>query len=130
MLTLLAFLKRRADLSPAAFRDYYDNHHVPLVLGFTAPPLVYKRNYLRRDDLLLDGGDKIQFDVVVEQVFSDRAAFERWIGDLSAPGVGEQIKADEARFLDHAQYFAYLVDQDVTTEPATPAKTWSRQPEG
>jgi hypothetical protein len=40
----------RGDISVEEFRDYYENHHVPLVLGFAPMPRVYKRNYLIRGD--------------------------------------------------------------------------------
>ena len=116
MLKLFAFLAKRADLDARAFRDYYEKHHVPLICSLAPPPLVYKRNYLQRDDeITLDGGAAIGFDVVTEQVFSDRAAFHAWIGALSAPGNGQRVRDDEARFLDHAHYFAYVVEECVTT---------------
>ena len=60
MLKLFAFLAKRADLTPQAFRDYYENHHVPLICSLVAPPLVYKRNYVQRGDALnLEGGAAI-----------------------------------------------------------------------
>ena len=115
MLKLFAFLARRPDLTPTAFRDYYEGTHVPLINSLVEPPLVYKRNYLQRGDALtLDGGPAIGFDVVTEQVFADRDAFEAWMGALSQPGTRERVRADEERFLDHAHYFAYVVDEWVT----------------
>jgi len=114
MLKVLAFLKRHPDLDARAFRDYYENHHAPLICSLAPPPLSYKRNYLQRQELLVDGGAAIGFDVVTEQVFADRAAFEAWLAALSVPGVGEQVRADEARFLDHSHYFAYFVEEGVT----------------
>lgn len=116
MLKVFAFLAKRKDLDSPAFRDYYENHHVPLICSLVPPPLVYKRNYLQRGELVkLDGGSAIGFDVVTEQVFADRAAFHAWIGKLSAPGIGELVRADEERFLDHSHYFAYVVEECVTT---------------
>ena len=44
MLKLFAYLAKRADLDTRAFRDCYENHHVPLIGSFVPPPLVYKRN--------------------------------------------------------------------------------------
>lgn len=114
MLKVFAFLRRRADLGVDAFRAYYEGQHVPLICSLAPPPLIYKRNYLKREDTLIDGGAAIAFDVVTEQVFADRPAFDAWVAALSSPGVAEQVRADEARFLDHAHYFAYFVEEHVT----------------
>lgn len=114
MLKVLSFLKRRADLEPRAFRDYYENHHIPLVLSMARAPLVYKRNYVQREPPLLDGGAAIAFDVVTEQIFADQAAFDVWVHSLTGPGAGEKIREDEARFLDHSHYFAYFVEEETT----------------
>lgn len=77
------------------------------ICGPAPPPLVYKRNYLRRgDELNLDGGDRIGFDVVTEQVFADQAAFRAWIGQLSTLENGRLVREDEDRFLDRSHYFA------------------------
>jgi EthD domain len=111
MVKTLAFLKRREGLDAAAFRDYYENHHVPLICSLAPPPLVYTRNYLQRDQTLLDGGAAIGFDVVTELVWADRETYDAWIAKVSVP----EVSADESRFIDHAQYFAYFVDEHVTS---------------
>lgn len=116
MLKVFAFLARRTGMESQAFRDYYEDHHVPLICSLAPPPLVYKRNYLQRGDALnLDGGAAIGFDVVTEQVFADRETFLAWFGKLSEPGTGARVRADEERFLDHSRYFAYVVEEHVTT---------------
>ena len=116
MLKLFAFLARRKDMDAQAFRDHYEDRHVPLICSLAPPPLVYKRNYLKRgDELNLDGGSLIGLDVVTEQVFADRAAFQEWIGRMSAPESGRRVREDEDRFLDRAHYFAYVVEECVTT---------------
>lgn len=116
MLKLFAFLAKRSDMGQREFRDYYENNHVPLVCSLAGSPLVYKRNYLRRGDPLnLDGGGAIGFDVVTEQVFADKAAFQDWIGKVMLPGNRERIRADEEQFIDHSHYFAYVVDECETT---------------
>ena len=52
----------------------------------------------------------IDFDVVTELVFRDRAAFLEWIKKLSVDAIGE----DEARFLDRSRTRAYVVDEHAT----------------
>jgi hypothetical protein len=49
------------------------------------------------EELTKEGG-AVDFDFVTEQGFPDRAAFLAWMAQLSGPGVGEQVAADEAKF--------------------------------
>src|SRR6201996_4151763 len=115
MLKIFAFLARRQGMDVQAFRDHYENRHVPLICSLAPPPLVYKRNYLKRgDEINLEGGALIGFDVVTEQVFADRDTFQDWIGKLSTPENGPRVREDEDRFLDRSHYFAYVIEESVT----------------
>jgi hypothetical protein len=102
---VFAYLTKRQDLTSDAFMDYYENHHVPLVLSLAPMPRVYKRNYVVRDDPA--NLDAIGFDVVTEMVWDDRAGFESWIALLGVPAIAE----DEAKFLDRSQTKAHLIDE-------------------
>ena len=115
MFKVFAFLKKKKELSSEEFMNYYENHHVPLILSLTHTPLVYKRNYLKHGDPFNLASDKIGFDVVTEQIYSSREDLQAWLANLSKPEVGEKVRADEARFLDHSNYFAYVVDERVTS---------------
>jgi len=117
MLKILSFLAKKPELTTAEFIDYYEHHHVPLICGLLgAPSPVYKRNYLRRDEPGLHNDDAVRFDVVTELVFDDRRAFEAWSAQLLVPDVGARVKEDEARFLNHAHYLSYVVEEHVTTD--------------
>ena len=111
MFRVLAFLTKRDDLSAGAFADYYENHHVPLILKLAPPPLVYIRRY-RGEALTRDGGD-VDFDVVTELGFADRSGYVDWMARLA--GAGGQVGADEARFLDRTRTRAFLFEQCVTS---------------
>jgi uncharacterized protein (TIGR02118 family) len=111
MLKVFAFLTKSEDIETRAFIDYYENNHVPLVLSFAPAPTVYKRNYLMRDDEFNREGDTIDFDVVTELVFPDRAAFVDWIEKLSVEAIG----ADEEKFLDRSRTTAYVIEEHVTS---------------
>ena len=115
MLKLLAFLSKKKDIEMQTFIEYYEKTHVPLILRLASTPLVYKRRYLRRDDPLNKEDGEAGFDVVTELGFLDRAAFLAWQAQLSAPGAGEQVAADEAKFLDRARTRAYVVEECVTS---------------
>jgi hypothetical protein len=107
---VFAYLTKREGSTREALMDYYENHHVPLVLSLAPMPRVYKRNYLRRGDAANLESPAIEFDVVTEMVWDDRAGFENWITSLGVPAIAE----DEARFLDRSKTKAYVIDEGVS----------------
>ena len=107
MLKVFAFLTKREGLDTRAFIDYYENHHVPLVLSLAPRPPVYKRNYVVRGDELNREDPAIDFDVVTELVFPDRPAFAAWLEKLSV----EEIGVDEERFLNRSRTRAYVIEE-------------------
>jgi hypothetical protein len=107
---VFAYLTKRHDITSDAFMDYYENHHVPLVLSLAPLPPVYKRNYVVRGDAANLESPDITFDVVTEMAWDDRAGFETWITRLGVPAVAE----DEARFLDRSKTKAYLITERVS----------------
>ncbi|HEY4427025.1 MAG TPA: EthD domain-containing protein [Solirubrobacteraceae bacterium] len=110
MYKVYAYLSKRPDLSPEAFIDYYENHHVPLVLSFAPMPRVYKRNYLLRGHEGNREDPSIDFDVMTELVWEDRSGFDEWITKLGR----EEIATDEGQFLDRAKTRAYVVEEHVS----------------
>jgi hypothetical protein len=116
MFRVLGFLTKREGLETQAFIDYYENKHVPLICSLAPTPLVYKRRYLMPGEKLTSEGGAVDFDVITELGFHNRAAFLAWMGKLSGPGAGEQVAADEARFLDRSRTRAYVVEEYVTSE--------------
>ncbi len=115
MSRVVAFLTKRQGLDTRTFIDYYENKHVPLICRLAPTPIVYKRRYLFRDEGLAQEGGGVDFDVVTELGFSDRAAFLAWTARPLRTGRGrEQVAADEARFLDRSRTRAYVVEEYVT----------------
>jgi hypothetical protein len=49
MLKVMAFLVKKQGLDTGDLIDYYETHHVPLILSLAPAPTTYKRNYLLRD---------------------------------------------------------------------------------
>ena len=111
---ILSYLVKRDDMATEEFVDYYENHHVPLIVSLAPPPVVYKRHYVQRGDAVNIGEAAIDFDVVTEQVFADRA-FQSWIDSVTAGDAGERVAADEARFLDRSRTRSCIVNDYVTT---------------
>jgi EthD domain len=116
MLKILAFLTKREDIETRAFIEYCENHHVPLICSMAPTPIVYKRNYLMRgDELNTQEDDTPDFDVVTELVFPDRAAYLAWGAALGTGVPGEQVAADELKFLDPSRSRAYVIEEHATT---------------
>ena len=110
MFKMLAFLTKRVGMETSDFVDYYENRHVPLILKLATPPLVYKRHY--RGEALTRKGGAVDFDVVTELGFPDRAAYIDWMAQLASSG---QVGVDEARFLDRTQTRAFVFEECVTS---------------
>lgn len=66
MLKVMAFLVKKQGLESDELIDYYETHHVTLILSLAPAPTTYKRNYVVRDGAT-DGPD--DFDIVTELVF-------------------------------------------------------------
>jgi uncharacterized protein (TIGR02118 family) len=107
---VFAYLTKRPDITSEAFMDYYENKHVPLVLSLAPTPNVYKRNYVVRGDAANRESPAIDFDVITELVWDDRAGFEDWIARLGVPA----IAADEANFLDRSKTKACVIDEHIS----------------
>jgi hypothetical protein len=115
MFKVFGFLSKREGMTTQAFVDYYETNHVPLICRLAPTPIIYKRNYLSRWDELNRGDTAIDFDVVTELVFPDRAAYLAWRAELSKPGSGEQVVADEEKFLDRSRTRASIIEERVTS---------------
>jgi uncharacterized protein (TIGR02118 family) len=116
MLKIMAFLTKREDTETQAFIDYYENNHVPLITSLAPAPIVYKRSYLMRGHELSRDDASIDFDVVTELVFPDRAAYLAWGTAVGTGEPGEQVAADEAKFLDRSRTRAFVVEEHVTAD--------------
>jgi len=114
MFTMLSYLVKRDGMTVEDFVEYYENCHVPLILSLGPHPLVYKRRYLRRGDAANVAEETIEFDVVTEIAFADRAAFESWSTAVGTGVDGDRVAADEALFLDRSRTRATVIDDHVT----------------
>jgi uncharacterized protein (TIGR02118 family) len=110
MIKVFGYLKRKAGVSPVEFAHYYEHNHLPLVLSKAFTPMVYKRNYIQRGDVVNIEGDEIGFDCMTELVFADRDDLLAWMASLG----GDDIARDEENFIDRAATRAYVVDERTT----------------
>jgi len=94
------FFKRRPDLAPAAFHDYWRNRHPEFVCRI--PGL---RRYVQNHAITDDG----PFDGIAEVWFEDMDAMR---ANAGRPEL-EAVRADEANFLDTANMGAIIADDYV-----------------
>ncbi len=109
MLKMIALLKKRADMSRAEFRDYYEGYHAPLILAQQGPNMLeYRRNYLTGE--MINGTEDMPFDVITEFLYADRAAFDRAFERMMTPAATRERKEDEARLFDIPAIRVFLVE--------------------
>jgi hypothetical protein len=117
---LLLFIKRRPGLSTEAFRDYYENVHSKLALKYDTGKL---KRYMRRYVEPL-GGDldaqaaALDFDVVTELWYDDKAAFDTVVKFAARGKLPPDIIADEERVFDRTKIRYITVVEHETLIPA------------
>lgn len=91
------------------FVDYYENHHVALILSAAPAPHAYSRSYLPAAS---DRRFPADFDVMTRLRFYD-ATRRAWLARVYADGSG--VTEDEERFLDRSRTRSWVVDERATT---------------
>ncbi len=112
---VLVFIKRRPDLSREQFREYYEQHHAPLVNRLLPYYQEYRRNYL--EGPFRPGQPDMDFDVVTELVFATDDDYQAWRQALTDPVVLDQIRVDERNFLDQGTTRMWVVDAHADDVP-------------
>lgn len=98
---ILLFMKRRPGMSVAEFRDYYENHHVPLCLKYTAGIARYMRRYLDPQPHAESGrNDELPYDVITELWFDNEETWRGTVAYLSTTVLSGEVLADERNLFD------------------------------
>ena len=97
---ILLFMKRKPGMSVAAFRDYYEHHHVPLAMansgGQGGGIVRYVRRYLDPLPHAESGtNEELPYDVVSELWFDDEAVFKGTAEYLSVTVMNDAVVNDE-----------------------------------
>ena len=104
MKTIVLF-RRRPDLTRAAFRDYYENQHVPLAIQH-----VHFTKYVRNHLLTPADGD---FDVMSEFWLADPTAATA----LAKSPAGAILREDETRFMTVERFRATAQEEVIAGPP-------------
>jgi uncharacterized protein (TIGR02118 family) len=116
MYKVIALLARRADLTHAAFVDYYESRHAPLILELMPGIQGYRRNFLDPAGMIVQaGGATPDFDVVTELWFADRAAFQAAMRVFDDPAMMERLAQDEANLFDRGRTRFIAVEERIST---------------
>lgn len=102
---ILMFMKRKPGMSVEAFRDYYENHHVPLALRYTSGIKRYLRRFINPLPHPQTGPWKEpEFDVITELWFDDKSVFEGTLKYMTTQLMPEEIVADEDNLFDRSSF--------------------------
>jgi hypothetical protein len=108
-ITFLIFVTRKPTLSPDAFKDYYENKHIPLLRSLAGPifPISHTRRYLARDPtppdypprVILGNPDGFDYDAFAEATFEN----EDMLREFQKVMVSKEVLEDEDRFTDRSR---------------------------
>lgn len=94
-------MKRRPGMSKEEFRDYYENHHVPMALKYASGIKKYVRRYLDPQPRPETGdGEDLGYDVITELWFEDEKIFEGTLKYLSTAVLPDEVIEDEKQLFD------------------------------
>jgi uncharacterized protein (TIGR02118 family) len=112
---LICLVKRKAGLTPAQFREYYEKTHAPLTLKLFPFFKEYRRNYIRHDSPHAPPHFKDQpsldIDVITEIYFESESEYKRMLEAAADPAIQTRITQDEAKFMDRSSVVMFLVDE-------------------
>jgi hypothetical protein len=112
---ILLFLKRRPGMAPEAFRDYYENVHVPLCLKYSRGVSRYFRRYLDpMPDPATGEAQELPFDVITELWFDDEAIYRATVEFLSGGSLPQEVIDDEERLFDRSKSRFATVEEIAT----------------
>lgn len=112
MIKTIAFLKARKGMSRAAFIEYYETRHAPLIRSIAPQVCDYRRNFIADTGAIVAPGAAARdFDVVTELWYADEAAFAAAMAAFTDPANAARIAADEEQVFDRAYTRFYVVDE-------------------
>jgi hypothetical protein len=112
----LIFIKRRPDMSPDEFRDYYENVHAKI--GKTIVPDVGAFKYVRRYIQPLAGSvaeraEDLEYDEITEVWFKDFEKFKAVAERVSRGELSPEVEEDEKKFMDRSRTrFATVIEYE------------------
>jgi uncharacterized protein (TIGR02118 family) len=114
----IALLRCKAGLTRAAFIDYYETRHVPLILSIAPQICDYRRNFVVAEgEIVAPGAAPRDFDVITELWYPDQAAFAAAMAAFTDPANAARIAADAEHVFDRSCTRFYTVEEHVCQLP-------------
>jgi uncharacterized protein (TIGR02118 family) len=114
-------MKRKPGLSVEAFRDYYENNHVPLVSKYPSRAVRYMRRFIDPLPHPETGPfDNPPFDVITELWFDDEEAFRKSVAYLTTAIMPDEVVEDERKFFDRSSFRIATVTECESGPPGQP----------
>jgi uncharacterized protein (TIGR02118 family) len=102
---ILLLMKRRPGMTVAAFRDYYENRHVPLCAKYISGLSRYIRRYINPLPHPETGPvDELPFDVITELWFDDEAVFKATVDYITTTIMPDEVVEDEKNLFDRTSF--------------------------
>ena len=102
---ILLFMKRKRGMTVEAFRDYYENRHVPLCRKYASGVNRYIRRFIDPQPHPETGpGDDLPFDVITELWFDDEATFKATVNYITTTIMPEEVVEDEKNLFDRTSF--------------------------
>lgn len=104
--TVLLFCYRLPTITATEFRDYVENIHAPLVESLLGDkhPLSHTRYYTNKDSGFAVGSPTSDdADLIAVITYASEEHFHESMRARNAEGIGEVIRADEAKFMDRSK---------------------------
>ena len=119
---ILLLMKRKPGMSMEAFRDYYENHHVPLALKYPAANTRYIRRYLVPQPHAESGtNEELPYDVITELWFDDEEIYKGTVEYLANNVMSDEIVNDELNLFDRPTMRIATVEECETDMSAVSA---------
>jgi hypothetical protein len=122
---ILLFFTRKEGISPSAFKDYFENNHIPLICRMAGPdfPQVHTRMYVHRSNegdcaasVIMGAQEDFPYDAVAQMEFEDGAAFHKFIGNRKDPEVLSILEEDDSKFSDSSKTRAVILGEICVTK--------------
>jgi hypothetical protein len=119
VIKIVALIAKRPDMTPEAFRDYYEQHHAPLIESLSPALAAYRRNYVDQSTLWsADGLREVSVDVITELWFDDEEALAAQEEVMRDRDVRRRVAEDEARFMRRELTRIFRVDETGSSPTA------------
>ncbi|PVI07316.1 hypothetical protein DM02DRAFT_608867 [Periconia macrospinosa] len=130
--SIIVFVTRKPTITPEAFKDYWENHHIPLLQSLTGDlfPREHKRLYFARAErkgfggpankdkplLILRGSpEDFDFDATAELTWENEQTFHKFYKAVHRSETQAKLVKDEEIFLDPGKMRTVVIREAISS---------------